>query len=149
MNPVLMLWLGLLSLFIIVEVASVGLICVWFALGALAAALLCLLKFSLAVQIVAFVAVSAAALAALRPLFRKFVQPEIVPTNVDSIPGSVVPVTEAIDNIRSQGQVRLNAMPWTARSTSGEPIAVGTLVKVDRVEGVKLYVTPAKVESKV
>lgn len=147
MNPELMLWLGLLALFVIVEVASVGLVSVWFALGALASALLCLLEFSLAIQIGAFVVVSAVALAALRPVFRKYIQPTIVPTNVDSIPGSLVTVTEAIDNLQSQGQVRLNAMPWSARSTTGEPIAAGTLVRVDRVEGVKLYVTPVKVPS--
>lgn len=149
MNTALMLWLGLLALFVIAEVASVGLVSVWFALGALAAALLCLLEFSPAIQICAFVVVSAVALAALRPLFRKYIQPTIVPTNVDSIPGSLVTVTQAIDNLQSQGQVRLNAMPWTARSTTGEPIAVGSLVKVDRVEGVKLYVTPVKVTSEV
>lgn len=149
MNPVLVMWLGLLVFFVTTEVASVGLVSVWFALGAVAAALLCLLGVGLGWQIAAFVVVSAAALAALRPLFRRFVQPEIVPTNVDSIPGSVVPVTQSIDNVRAQGQVKLNAMPWTARSTSGEPIAAGTLVRVDRVEGVKLYVTPVKVESSV
>ena len=38
--------------------------------------------------------------------------------------------------------MKLDAMTWTARSTSGEKIDKDVLVQVDRVEGVKLYVTP-------
>lgn len=45
---------------------------------------------------------------------------------------------------RQQGQVKLGGMEWTARSTSGDPISVGTEVRVDRVEGVKVYVTPVE-----
>ena len=37
--------------------------------------------------------------------------------------------------------MKLGGMEWTARSTSGDPIGVGTEVRVDRVEGVKVYVT--------
>ena len=44
----------------------------------------------------------------------------------------------------ASGQVKLGAMPWTARSTSGQPIPTGTRVRVDKVEGVKVYVSPAE-----
>ena len=47
------------------------------------------------------------------------------------------------------GQVKLGGMYWTARSTDGHPIAEGTLVKVDKVEGVKVFVTTVKVEANV
>ena len=40
--------------------------------------------------------------------------------------------------------VKPGGMEWTARSTSGDPISVGTEVRVDRVEGVKVYVTPVE-----
>jgi membrane protein implicated in regulation of membrane protease activity len=36
-------------------------------------------------------------------------------------------------------------MYWTARSTSGEKIPEGTLIRADRIEGVKVYVSPAEV----
>ena len=49
-----------------------------------------------------------------------------------------------IDNVEARGQVKLGGMEWTARSTSGDPISVGTEVRVDRVEGVKVYVTPVE-----
>ena len=54
------------------------------------------------------------------------------------------PLTTAIENITAVGQVKLNGMEWTARSTSGEPIPAGTIVKVDRIEGVKAFVSPVK-----
>ena len=40
-------------------------------------------------------------------------------------------------------------MEWTARSTSGDPISTGTLVKVDRIEGVKVFVTPVRVTAEI
>ena len=35
-------------------------------------------------------------------------------------------------------------MSWAARSTSGDPIPAGTAVRVDRIEGVRAFVTPVK-----
>ena len=39
---------------------------------------------------------------------------------------------------------RILTMWRMAISTSGDPISVGTEVRVDRVEGVKVYVTPVE-----
>ena len=58
-------------------------------------------------------------------------------------------VTVAIENNTAVGQVKLGAMYWTARSTTGNPIPEGTLVRVDRVEGVKVYVSTVEVSAKV
>ena len=58
-------------------------------------------------------------------------------------------VTAAIDNVAARGQVKLGAMEWTARSTSGEPISAGTLIRVDRIEGVKAFVSPLQVEANI
>ena len=63
---------------------------------------------------------------------------------MDSVVGSIGRVTADIDNVEARGQVKLGGMEWTARSTSGDPIIVGTEVRVDRVEGVKVYVTPVE-----
>ena len=60
---------------------------------------------------------------------------------IDSIIGQTGSVTTDIDNVTGQGQVKLASMEWTARSTSGAPIAAGTLIRVDRIEGVKVFVS--------
>ena len=81
---------------------------------------------------------------AVWPLAKKFLNPQVTATNVDSVVGSIGRVTADIDNVEARGQVKLGGMEWTARSTSGDPIIVGTEVRVDRVEGVKVYVTPVE-----
>ena len=80
----------------------------------------------------------------LWPLAKKFLNPQVTATNVDSVIGSVGRVTVDIDNVEALGQVKLGGMEWSARSTSGEPIPAGIEVRVDRVEGVKVFVTPVE-----
>lgn len=149
MNLAAIMWLALLVVFLLVEAATVGMVSAWFAVGALAAMVTALLQGPVWLQTVLFVVVSAGLLLTLRPLVRKYLAPNLTATNVDSVVGSTGIVTAAIDNVSAAGQVKLGAMEWTARSTSGQPIPVGTLVKVDKIEGVKAYVTPAEIPAKV
>ena len=139
------IWFGLLVLFGILEAVTVSVVSIWFMAGSLAAILAALCGASLPVQIVLFLAVSVALLACLRPLVRKYVSPKITATNADRVIGKTAVVTESIDNIAAQGAVKVGGVVWTARSSGGKPIAAGAQVQVDRIEGVKLYVTPAEV----
>ena len=138
-------WFALTVILLIAEAATVTVISLWFAAGALAAMVTALLGAGLWVQAVVFVLVSAAALTALRPLVRKHLTPKLTATNIDSVIGSVGIVTGTIDNLNATGQVKLNGMEWSARSTSGETLEVGTKVRVDKIEGVKVFVSPAEV----
>ena len=139
------IWFGLLILFGILEAVTVSVVSIWFMAGSLAASLAALCGASWPVQIVLFLAVSVALLACLRPLVRKYVSPKITATNADRVIGKTAVVTESIDNIAAQGAVKVGGVVWTARSSGGKPIAAGAQVQVDRIEGVKLYVTPAEV----
>ncbi len=145
MNWAAILWLVLTVVFLIAEAATVTVISLWFAAGSLVAMAAALLGAGVWLQALVFLAVSAAALTALRPLVRKYLTPKLSATNIDSVIGSAGIVTADIDNIAASGQVKLNGMEWTARSTSGNPIPRGTRVTVDRIEGVKLFVTPSEV----
>ena len=147
MNWAAILWLVLTVVFLIAEAATVTVISLWFAAGALAAMAAALLGGGIWLQTGVFLAVSAIALTALRPLVRKYLTPKLTATNVDSVIGSAGIVTCPIDNIAAAGQVKLNGMEWTARSTSGEPIPAGTRIKVDRIEGVKVFVSPEEVSA--
>ena len=147
MNWAAILWLILMVVLLITEASTVTLVSLWFAGGALAALLMSLLGAAVWIQIVAFLAVSAVLLTALRPIAKKHFTPKLTATNVDSVIGSTGLVTAAIDNVSAAGQVKLGAMVWTARATDGAPIPEGTLVKVDKIEGVKAFVSP--VETKV
>jgi len=145
MDPASVIWLVLLVVFLIVEAACpVHLVSLWFAAGALVAAMASLLGAQLWLQITLFLVVSVALLAALWPWVKRFLKPKITSTNVDATIGIQGYITIAVDNLSAQGQVKLGGMEWTARSTTGEAIPQGTLVKVDRIEGVKAFVTPVK-----
>lgn len=141
------IWLILAVIFLIAEAATVTMVSLWFALGALAALAVALLGGSWGLQIGTALVVSAALLACLRPLVRKHFTPKLTKTNVDAIIGSEGYVTAEIDNISATGKVKLGAMEWTARSTPGTLIPEGTLVKVDKIEGVKAFVTPVEVKT--
>lgn len=143
MNWALYIWLGMMILFIIVEaVCAIHLVSIWFAAGALVAMIAAALGAKLWLQITLFLLVSGVLLALLWPLVKKFLRPNLKKTNIDSIIGATGLVTITVDNMESTGQVKLNGMEWTARSTSGRVIDPHTEVKVDRIEGVKVFVTP-------
>ena len=135
-------WLILMVVFLLVETSTVSLVSIWFAIGSLGALLAASLHAPLWVQITIFLALSATLLACLRPFVKKFIQPKIVATNADSVIGTAGFVTEDIDNLSARGQVKLGGMFWSARSTSGDPICKDTKVTVDRIEGVKVFVSP-------
>ena len=135
-------WLILMVVFLLVETSTVSLVSIWFAIGSLGALLAASLHAPLWVQITIFLALSATLLACLRPFVKKFIQPKIVATNADSVIGTAGFVTEDIDNLSARGQVKLGGMFWSARSTSGDPICKDTKIKVDRIEGVKVFVSP-------
>ena len=144
MELLTILWLALMVAFLVTEAATVTMVSLWFAAGALTALVASLLHAPVWLQVVLFLAVSALLLAALRPMVRKHFTPKLSKTNVDAIVGSSGYVTADVDNLSAVGQVKLGAMEWSARSTSGKPIKAGTLVKVDRIEGVKAFVSEEK-----
>lgn len=148
MNWAAIIWLGFVLAFLLTETSTVALISLWFAIGALAALIVSFFA-SVVWQIVVFFAVSIILLAALRPLVRKYLQPKIVKTNVDAVIGAVGLVTADIDNISACGEVKLGGIYWSARSTSGETLVTGTKIRVDRIEGVKVFVSEAKTTANV
>lgn len=136
------MWLGLMIVFLIAEgVCAIHLVSIWFAAGALVAAVTDMLGGPLWLQITLFLAVSGGLLAALWPVTKRFLKPKLSKTNIDSIIGFECYVLTDIDNTNATGQVKLNGMEWTARSTAGKCIPAGTLVKVDTIEGVKVFVS--------
>lgn len=143
------IWLVLMVVFLIAEASTVAMVSLWFAAGSLVALIAALLGAPLWLQITLFLAVSAVLLASLRTVIRKHFTPNLTKTNVDAVIGSRGYVTADIDNISATGTVKLGAMEWTARSATGEIIKAGTLVKVEKIEGVKAFVVPVTVPSNV
>mgnify|MGYP001071834172 FL=1 len=133
-------WLAAFIVFAIGEAVTVGLVSVWFAVGALAAMFATAFGAGLWLQIAVFLGVSALALALFKPLSSKFLKPRISATNADRVIGAQALVTETIDNAQAQGQERVKGQVWSARSDQDVVIPAGRDVKVLRIEGVKVIV---------
>lgn len=142
MNPMAIMWAVLLVAFVAVEAFTVSMVSVWFAFGAVGAMIASLLGAELWLQVAVFVAVSAVTLALLRPLSKKYLKPRIQATNVDALVGMIGTVEEAVDGMC--GRVKLGDVTWSARSADGQTIPAGSYVRVESVQGNKLYVEPVK-----
>ena len=146
MDWTMILWFALLILFLVVEAAcAIHLVSIWFAAGALIALIASFFEAPLWLESLLFLVVASGMLALFWPFTKKFLNPKVEKTNVDAIIGSEGYVTDEINNAAALGRVKLNGMEWTARSTSGAAISAGTLVKVDKIEGVKAFVSIAEV----
>ena len=137
-------WLALLILFGVGEAVTVGLTSVWFAVGALGALICALVGAHLWVQIGVFLVLSGLSLGLARPLARKFLTPGYSATNADRVIGADALVVQQIDNLQGQGQVNIAGQTWTARSQNDTVIPEGKLVRVLRIEGVKVFVLPVE-----
>ena len=98
MDYMVWVWLIAAVVFGVVEALTAGLVSIWFVAGAAAALIGALLGAGLGLQVALFVVVSAAALAATRPLVRRYTAGKAVPTNLDRVLGDTGKVTETIDN---------------------------------------------------
>ncbi len=137
------LWLVALVAFLVIELITVGLTTIWLAGGALVAFILAILGVNIWVQIIAFVVISFLLVYFTRPLAVKYLNPRRTRTNSDELIGETVKVIERIDNRAAAGRALARGMEWSARAVSDDMIIEkDALVKVLRIEGVKLIVEP-------
>ena len=136
------LWVALMVVFAIVEAATVNLVSIWFVGGALTALIVQLLGGSIWLQLALFLVTAGVLLAGLRPFVRRYVAPRRTATNADMVLGREAFVLETVDNLHGTGSLKLDGKVWTARSATDAVLPEGMLVKVVKLEGVKLYVEP-------
>ena len=133
-------WLIIAAVLAIIEALTMGLSTIWFAGGAVAAAIMAMLNCSFPVQFVVFLVVSILLLYFTRPLVKKKLKVGGTKTNVDALIGKNATV---ITEIKAQqpGQVKVGGMDWTAVSKDGSDIEEGAVVTIADIEGVKLIVS--------
>ena len=131
------IWIAAIIIFGVVEAVTAGLTSIWFVLGSMAGLVG---NGPIWLQVTLFFVVSIVALAATRPLVTKLMKKDIKPTNADRVLGGSARVTERIDNDVPTGAVYIDGKTWSARSSTGEIIEPDAMVRVIRMEGVKLYV---------
>ena len=149
MNWEAIFWLIAMVIFIAAEAMTVSLVSIWFAVGALGAIIVALTGGGLTFQVTVFLALAVVLLLSLRGIVRKHFTPRITRTNVDSVIGATGVVVTPVNNIAALGQVQIGGVEWSARSSDNSHIPAGTLVKVEKIEGVKVFVTPVREEASV
>lgn len=139
-------WIGLIIVFAVVELATVGLTSIWFAGGALGALLGYAIGLSEIWQFIIFVVVSLILLIFTRPLALKYFKPHLVKTNYDQVVDDNVCLTEAVDNVRDTGTAVYKGQEWRARAyDENQTFEAGTIVTVKEIRGVTLYVVASDI----
>lgn len=136
-------WLLAAIVFGVIESITMGLITIWFAGGALAALVASVLNVSIPVQIAIFLVVSIVLMVGTRKIFIEKLRTGNEKTNVEALIGGIGIAKTDIDSL-SPGTVNLSGQEWSAICMKDECITEGKKVKVERIEGVKLIVTPVE-----
>ena len=135
------IWLIVFVACIVIEIITMGLTTIWFAGGALIAAVAAALNAPLWLQIVLFIAVSLALLYFTRPVAVKYFNKDRVRTNAESLVGKQAIVISESNNLQGIGQVTVGGQEWSARTTiEGITLPVGSVVIIRAISGVKLMV---------
>jgi membrane protein implicated in regulation of membrane protease activity len=135
-------WILLAAFLLIAEIFTAGFFMLPFAIGALAAALLEFLDVSVGWQWVAFITVSAAMLVALRRYADRLTHEPPIRTGANRLVGKEGVVIKDLIRDEPGGMVRIEREEWRADAPGHEPLAVGTRVVVERIDGTRLIVSP-------
>ena len=131
-------WIILFLVLLLIELATVNLVSIWFAIGSLAAFITSFFTDSILIQLLIFVVISVVSLFITLPIVKRFKSKEkIVPTNLDRVIGKEVDVVKEIKP-NHYGEVEVFGTTWTA--TSKDTFKVGEKAKVVKMDGVKLIV---------
>ncbi|MCM1181941.1 MAG: NfeD family protein [Roseburia sp.] len=137
----IMAWLAAMIILIVIEIITVGLTTIWFAIGAMVAVVVTLLGGGWLLQLAVFLLVSFGMLLFTRPLAVKYINVHRTKTNYEGIIGKVVRVTKDIDNVAETGSAVVNGQEWSVRTAGdGVKIPAGNLAKVVDIKGVRLIV---------
>ena len=139
-------WLIIFIFLIFVEIATINLVSIWFAIGAIASCILSIYVDNLIIQLGCFVITSTICLILTKSIISKIKSHKITPTNLDRVIGDVGIVTKNIDEFNN-GEVKVDGKTWTARSADDEVIPEGTLVTAKSIDGVKLIVAAPEKET--
>ena len=134
-------WLIIFIFLIFVEIATINLVSIWFAIGAIASCILSIYVDNLIIQLGCFVITSTICLILTKSIISKIKNHKITPTNLDRVIGDIGIVTKTIDEFNN-GEVKVDGKTWTA--TSKETLKVGTKAKIVSINGVKLNVKSIK-----
>ncbi len=141
------MWMLFVISFLVVELLTIGLTTIWLAGGAAVAFILATAGANFWCQLAGFFIVSFVLIYFTRPWALKHFNPHRTKTNSEGLIGEIVKITGRVDNRAAKGTALAKGQEWSARAVSDDLIIEeDTLVKVVKIEGVKLIVEPVKTD---
>lgn len=134
------IWIVIGIVLIIAEIFTPGFFLASIGLGAIVAGVVAFASDSIIIQLLVFAAASALSLIFLRPVITRLSSKDKEKSGAEAIIGSEGLVLEEIDNLEGKGRVKVNGQDWKAKSMQGTVIAKDTVIIVEKIEGVTLYV---------
>lgn len=135
------IWMIVFVALAVFELATINLVSIWFAIGALASFTVSLFTTDATLQIATFVIVSFISLLCTKGLVKRIRTKKPEATNLDRVIGKIGIVTEEITKLEP-GEVKVDGKKWSAIST--KKIKVDSKVEILSIEGVKLNVKELK-----
>ena len=135
-------WLIFAGICLILEITTEGFLICWLAVAALCSmGLSFFFPEAIFAQITLFAVVSIILILSTRKLTKKLYSKDSTPMNVYTILGKKAIVSQAIDNLKGQGQIKIDSDIWSARNEKeDEIINEGDTVEVVKIDGVKAIV---------
>ena len=133
-----MIWLAAMIILIVIEIVTVGLTTIWFAIGALVAIFVSSLGGGWLLQVAVFLAVSFGMLVFTRPFAIKYINSSRTKTNYEGIIGKVVRITRDVNNLGESGSAVVNGQEWTVRAANNDTAIPAGIHGSDRQKGVKI-----------
>lgn len=146
MNPYyvcIIAWIVIIVAAIVIEVSTIALTSVWFAVGGIVSLILAIFDVDFVWQLVVFVGVSTISLIATRPIAKRMNTKDVIHTNADKLINMIGVVTKEIP-VSEVGEIRVNSELWRAKSLESECIEVGEKVIVNNLDGNKVIVSRIK-----
>ena len=130
-------WLAVVILLAIVEIISINLTTIWFVISGLVSLFISFICDNFLIQFATFVILGIILLITTKPYLKKILKAEDTKTNLDRVEGMSGRVTEEITR-KQNGEVKVDGKLWTAYAD--KKIKVGSMVKIIKIDGVKLKV---------
>ncbi len=134
-------WLIIFLSLLFLELITINLVSIWFAIGALGAMIASCITENITIQIIIFIMLSIVSLLFTKPFVQRVRKRKIVPTNLDTVIGQIGVVTKKITK-NDNGEVKVGGKIWTAKSSRS--IDASKEVRILKIEGVKLLVEEVK-----
>lgn len=140
--PLWAIWLILCGTFLLIEIFNISFLLIWPGFGSFFAFIASVLGAPVEIQIAVFAISTTIMIIFMKPLTKKlFKNKDNTKMNNDAMIGKKGIVIKEINSTEEVGQVKVAGELWSAITINDEKIKINEIVKVTKVDGVKLIVT--------